>query len=307
MSDADVNLSRTNGEPAASSVSPTAGALLRAAREAAGLHVAALAVAMKVPVKKLEALEADRFDQMPDAVFVRALASGVCRALKIDATPILEKLPRSAIPRLDNEERGINTPFTVHGQGRRLAMPDLLGKPSVIAVVVLVLAAVAVVLFPDSVSVGGRTEPERVVTAVEPAAAVVDPVNIQPASAPALPVAEAQPVQLAVSAPMVAASASQPVVVSKPEPMVSAPEVSGPGSGLVAFKARGTSWVEVTDSKGVVQLRKTLQSGEKVYAPGMPPFAVVIGRADVTDVEVRGKSFPLDTIAKDNVARFEVK
>jgi hypothetical protein len=34
----------------------TAGALLREAREAQGLHVAALAVAMKVPVKKLEAL-----------------------------------------------------------------------------------------------------------------------------------------------------------------------------------------------------------------------------------------------------------
>ena len=37
----------------------TAGALLRQAREASGLHIAALAVTMKVPVKKLEALESD--------------------------------------------------------------------------------------------------------------------------------------------------------------------------------------------------------------------------------------------------------
>jgi len=36
----------------------TAGMMLRKAREASGLHVAALAVSMKVPVKKLEALEA---------------------------------------------------------------------------------------------------------------------------------------------------------------------------------------------------------------------------------------------------------
>ena len=36
----------------------TAGALLRQAREAAGLHIAALAVSLKVPVKKIEALEA---------------------------------------------------------------------------------------------------------------------------------------------------------------------------------------------------------------------------------------------------------
>ena len=36
----------------------TAGMMMRNAREAAGLHVAALAVSMKIPVKKLEALEA---------------------------------------------------------------------------------------------------------------------------------------------------------------------------------------------------------------------------------------------------------
>ena len=47
----------------------TAGALLRQAREAAGLHVAALAVALKVPVRKLEALEDNRWDVLPDLVF----------------------------------------------------------------------------------------------------------------------------------------------------------------------------------------------------------------------------------------------
>ena len=35
------------------------GAMLRQAREAAGLHIGALAVSLRVPVKKLEALEAD--------------------------------------------------------------------------------------------------------------------------------------------------------------------------------------------------------------------------------------------------------
>ena len=59
----------------------TAGSLLRTAREREGLHIAALAVSMKVPVKKLEALEADRLDLLPDAVFVRALAASVCRLI----------------------------------------------------------------------------------------------------------------------------------------------------------------------------------------------------------------------------------
>ncbi|MBU7575138.1 MAG: helix-turn-helix domain-containing protein, partial [Hydrogenophaga sp.] len=57
--------------------------LLRAAREAAGLHIAALAAALKVPVKKLEALEAGRYSELPDLTFARALASSACRHLKV--------------------------------------------------------------------------------------------------------------------------------------------------------------------------------------------------------------------------------
>ncbi|MDB5966089.1 MAG: hypothetical protein JWQ72_2589, partial [Polaromonas sp.] len=79
---------------------PSAGSLLRRAREAAGLHIAALALALKVPVKKLEALEADRYDELSDAVFVRALAASVCRNLKIDPAPVLQRLPATATPRL---------------------------------------------------------------------------------------------------------------------------------------------------------------------------------------------------------------
>ena len=75
-----------------------AGALLRSARQASGLHIAALAVTLKVPVKKLEALESDRLDLLADAVFVRALAASVCRTLKVDATPILALLPATSSP-----------------------------------------------------------------------------------------------------------------------------------------------------------------------------------------------------------------
>ena len=38
----------------------TAGAMLRQARQAQGMHIAMLAAATKVPQRKLEALEADR-------------------------------------------------------------------------------------------------------------------------------------------------------------------------------------------------------------------------------------------------------
>ena len=71
----------------------TAGFLLRLAREANGLHIAALAVSIRVPVKKLEALEANRLDELHDPVFIRALAGLVCRALKIEPAPVMDLLP----------------------------------------------------------------------------------------------------------------------------------------------------------------------------------------------------------------------
>ena len=52
----------------------TAGGLLRQARQAKGLHIAALAAAIKVVPRKLELLESDQFDKLPDATFTRALA-----------------------------------------------------------------------------------------------------------------------------------------------------------------------------------------------------------------------------------------
>ena len=82
---------------------------------------------------------------------------------------------------------------------------------------------------------------------------------------------------------------------------------AGQTTGLVVFKARASSWIEVTDAKGVVVLRKTLQAGETSAANGALPLSVVVGRADATEVTVRSKPFDLAALAKDNVARFEVK
>ena len=46
--------------------------MLRAARQQQGLHIAALAAAIKVTPAKLEALEAGRIEALPDATFARA-------------------------------------------------------------------------------------------------------------------------------------------------------------------------------------------------------------------------------------------
>lgn len=298
----------------------TAGELLRQAREAAGLHVAALAVSMKVPVKKLEALEADRLDLLPDAVFVRALASSVCRTLKIDPAPVLALLPQTAAPQLKPDEWGINAPFRAPGDVATTSMWSQLSRPGVLAALVLLAAALVLIFFPgmERKEGGSVTSSEVVVPVPAPAAA---PQAVETAKT------TEKPVEMASPAPQVVATAVAPapaIEAVRPSPspaipsavpatpaataMAVAPQpVVGSSNGVLTFKARGSSWVEVTDAQGVVQLRRTLATGETVGVSGALPLSVVVGRADATEVQVRGKPFSLDAVARDNVARFEVK
>jgi len=281
------------------------GAMLRQAREAEGLHLAALAVLLKVPVNKLDALESDRFDVLPDIVFVRALAASVCRTLKIDPAPILERLPHTMAPRLKTDEAGINTPFRVAGDGAGFLSWSQLSKPFALAVLVLLLGVVVLVLFPFIQRAGVGSIPKS-----EAAGAIV------PLPTPAPMISENALPAEAVAAPQVPgltpASADAPSVVQPASAAsASAPPAMVPGSGattgLVVFKSHGVSWVEAVDASGVVQVRKTMTDGESVGASGVMPLSVVVGRADTTEVQVRGQPFDLTRIAKDNVARFEVK
>jgi cytoskeleton protein RodZ len=94
------------------SPSVTAGALLRSYREAAGFKVDVLAHSLRVSPAKLDALEADRLDELPDAMFARALALAVCRQLKVDAAPLLALLPSQDVSRLaPKDERGLDFPL----------------------------------------------------------------------------------------------------------------------------------------------------------------------------------------------------
>ncbi|MBC7376376.1 MAG: DUF4115 domain-containing protein [Burkholderiaceae bacterium] len=317
-------------EAAAESLSP--GAMLRRAREAQGLHIAALAVSLKVPVKKIEALEGDRYDQLPDAVFVRALASSVCRTLKIDPAPILARLPQNAGPRLTHNASGINTPFRVPGDGPSPSFWGQLSRPAVLGVMALLAGALVLVFLPDiqRLRPASTTAPD---TAAMPAAVAASDAVMPPGvlAEPALPASVASaatgvsPVTSAPSAATATQSASMslsssvalstptvasPTLVITPPPVVvaAAPVASQPAaSGIVVFTAKVQSWVEVTDARGAVPLRKIIAPGEAVAASGALPLSVIVGKADSTLVQVRGKPLDLAPLSRDNVARFEVK
>ncbi|RYG23534.1 MAG: helix-turn-helix domain-containing protein, partial [Burkholderiales bacterium] len=128
----------------------TAGQLLRQAREASGLHIAALAVSLKVPVRKLEALEGDRLEELPDAVFARALASSVCRALRIDSRPILALLPEGGATLVPQRDAGLNAPFRGVGDGPAPSVWSPFSRPAVVVVLLLLVGIVLLLLWPSA-------------------------------------------------------------------------------------------------------------------------------------------------------------
>ncbi len=312
MSENILSVSRDGAQIQDLKESVTGGELLRRAREAAGLHIGALAVSLKVPVKKLEALEADRFDLLPGTVFVRALAASVCRNLKIDPDPILERMPHSTAVRLKVDESGINVPFRATKGGANLLFWKQMSKPFMGVVLGLLGGVVVLLLFPlwPTTEVATATRSESVLAVPAP-----------PAAFPARAESDemATPAPTSVSAPGGAnlpglltnnvepVTAAQSMSGSAPIPGAGVVPGSGATSGMVVFKANGRSWIEVVDANGVVQVRQNIAKGDVVGASGVLPLSVVVGRADATEVLVHGKSFDLTRIAKDQVARFEVK
>ncbi len=282
--------------PVAAESEPTAGALMRRAREASGLHIAALAVSLKVPVKRLEALEADRFDLLPDAVFVRALAGSVCRALKLDPAPILKLLPSQLTPRPGQQ---IPSRQVLHGAtifSRRPALFGTMSRPAVMGGLVLVVGALALALLPPLDFSWTHTE------VVESDAVITQPVMAVEPSSPEPVVAV--PIDVPASTGVNSSAAVSGLVVPAAELVQTG---TPPASGIVVFKPTAESWVEVTDAKGSVLLRRKLLAGEVAGASGALPLSAIVGRADVTQVQVRGQAFDLAPVSRDNVARFEVK
>lgn len=275
----------------------SAGALLRAARERSGMHIGLLSTTLKVPVRKLELLESDRFEELHDATFVRALALSVCRVLKCDPLPILEALPgRDAhSSTLDQVSPGVNESFS-----QRTNAPVVLRSASDRrgrwwAVALLLVLAAAWWWVPASWMPWQAIAPGAADSPSAPAGAAGTGTAAQPAGTAAsqalpsaLPSSTGTVVQTVHGAPADSAA-------SAAAGMDSAVSVTEP------------SWVEANDLQGRQIWARTLTPGEVVSLDKGAGVKLTIGNAAGTQVRWRGRDVDLTTSTRDNVARVELK
>lgn len=298
------------------------GALLRQARERAGLHVATLAATLKVPVQRLEALEQGRFDALPDATFTRALALSVCRVLKIDAVPVLAGLPAGQAPDLGPARDMIGAPMPRESAGTGGGTLSLRERaPWWVALVLVVLAGVLWFVLPDADSPPPATVSGDMVTLPAsdgPAAATPPAGESTSAAPPATPAAasSASGASMAAgpggtaTAPAAATTTAVPAAASTPTTAESRTPSPSPAAtaGVLELRIRGgASWIQVTGASGRVWLQRNVQPGETLRFDEDLPLAVTVGRADVTEVVVRGQPFDLAPLTRNNVARFEIR
>jgi len=286
----------------------TAGGLLRAARQAKGLHIAALATSIKVAPRKLELLEAGRFDELPGATFTRALAQTVCRSLKIDSAPVLALLPHATDRGLEHLSLGLNAPFRERPGHRAPQDLQFLKSPFMVGVAVLLLLTAAVYLLP-----AGWINDNFPRTASAPLATV--PTEALPPAVVLVAPAEPTPPELAASSLVEAASAPASGeaigIALQPDAQTVAPEtapaaIDVAASGALQLRTSAASWIQVVDGRGASLMSRVLHPGETVDLDGPPPLRLKIGNAAATTVMFKGKPVELMP-AREKVAKLELK
>ena len=293
--------------PAAASAAPsapkatTAGGLLRQARQAQGLHIAALAAAIKVVPRKLELLESDQYDKLPDATFTRALAQAVCRTLKVDAKPVLALLPPLNGHRLEQVSEGLKTPF--HERPGRFVPRDWasLTSPALWLAVVLVVGAVLIYALPagwlplpaktasDTGAATGQGAPFAASAPEQQGqlAGAATPETVAPLPEPSTPSARSTEI----AAPLTAPAAASAALVA---------------ADVLQVRTTTQSWVGVVDARGKELLGRMVSPGEAIGLDGPVPLKVRIGNASATTLVFKGQRIELAPFTVGNVARLQL-
>jgi len=310
----------TDGAPSAAEAPASAGRLLREARERQGLHIAALAAAIKVVPKKLELLEADRFDALPDATFTRALAQTVCRALKIDPAPILKLLPPPLGHRLEHVGNGLNAPFRerpgslVQRDGSSVTLSPVFWVSAL-----LLIAAVGLYFAPAgffgmsywrakaSAAAAGTAATSEARGGGEAAPAAASAASADSSTQLAATPSPADGLPVPAESPLSTPTGAMPASGATASLATAAGDAPGAVQGVIQLHTTAPSWIEVTDGGGRSLVARVVPPGETIDLEGTAPFRVRIGNASGTQMSYRGQRMELATYTRDNVARLELK
>ena len=269
------------------------GAFLRARRLELGLTYADVANVVKLSPRRIELLENERWEELPDGPFLRGFLRNVARALDLDAASLMERVDASLM-RSRNPESILVPRVAAHATLPRRSGPgdDHRGGRTLVIGACLFAVIAALIAWSgtdsfDRVLVAGRS----LVRSPEPAVAIQ-----QVPAAKVQETAEARPDngQPSPSMPQLASPGPAPAVDT------------GAASAALAltFHFNEDSWVEVRSADGKVLLQRLNAAGSEQQVGGEAPFSLIVGNAKGVELRFRGQAVDLGPHTRDQVARF---
>ncbi len=258
---------------------PGVGEQLVAARERLGLSAGDVARQLRLQLRQVEALEANRFEALPGTTFVRGFLRNYARVVGLDAAALLAAYEAS---RPQPGSVHIQPPSEQIAFTRRVVPRWVWG----VAVAVVVVIGAPLLIY--------------VLLSREPPAA-------PPPAAPAAPAA-GDP--LALPPPQEAAQsqapASEAASSQAPQSGEGAPTATS-ARGTIGLRFSGDSWVEIRDRSGAKVFSQIGKAGGEHSVEGDPPFEVVVGNAAQVRMTYNGHPVDLAPHVKVNVARFTLE
>ena len=242
-------------------------------RAALGLSVADIARQLKFAARQIEAMEQERFEDLPSGTFVRGMVRSYARLLKLDAEQLVGRMaPRVAVP--DNAEAvaSVRRPIPITDDARRTNLIYAAASLAILGVI----AAVVI-----------QWQRERA----------------QAARLTFVPAAQAplEPQRMAAVSPV----AMQPQTLgSQSSVETAAPPPAADGSRRIVMKFERESWVEVRGRDGKTLLSRLNAAGSEQTVEGQPPFSLVIGNAQHVRMSYEDRPIDLAPHVKVEVARF---
>jgi cytoskeleton protein RodZ len=270
------------------------GVFLRKRRESLGLSYSDVASVVKLPAKRIEALEAERWAELPDGPFLRGFLRNIARALDLDAGLLMARVDDSLM-RARNPESILVMPGSTRALLPRRSGPleDRHGGRMLVygaflfAVVAALIAWSGTESFDRTLATGrGLLRPST--PAIDSAA--LAKADTAPATTDALTAANpAEALPSAAPAPTNADSPSAALTSASTSSAV--PAV--PSSPLaLLFHFNEECWVEVRDAEGKVLMKSLNAAGSERAIEGEMPYSLVVGNAKGVDLHFRGQ--PVD-------------
>ncbi len=309
-------------QPSAARVAMGPGALLREAREAAGMPPEALAQRLRLEPRVIEALESEAYERLPGPAFTKGYIRSIAKELGIDPAPLLAQytaLSNEAEPVLADFESRAPAQITTANARIKLVSYAL-------GAVVLILIAIwwqrhyaSKIGVPAADDAALATEPmvppepsiplPYTYTIVEHAGApLAQPESwrrrtdgsIPPLDEEVLPALAAQAVteQQAETTPATPPDAAAADTAQAPPPAAV--------KGELILAAERDSWIEITDLNRSRLYFGLIKGGERIGVSGKPPYDLVIGNASAVTLTFRGAAVDVRRHAINGVARMAV-